>query len=54
MDSLEGLVDGSGGSVRKGFSMDAVAVVVIQDKDVVVALAGLHWESASLVTEGSA
>ena len=49
MGSLMGCKDGAGLPVGNGFGMDVVAVVAVEYKDIVVALARGEWEAACLV-----
>ena len=52
MGDGEGSQNGFGGAIRDGFGMNGVAIEIVEDKQVVVALAGGEDETAGLVAEG--
>ena len=54
MEDAEGVKDGLGGAGLHGFREDGVAVVIVEDKDIVVAGAGWDDEFAGLVGVGLA
>lgn len=49
MDNFVAIKDGGASAIFEGLSEDAIAVVVIADKQVIVAVAGWCNESSSLI-----